>query len=74
MTMYCCADGENWVVSTTIYLPRDLFFRARELKLNKTKIAREAIEKEVKKIEEERGDNACNTVPATTPDEGGKYQ
>lgn len=67
MVTLCHANGEKYVVSTTIYLPRDIFFRARELKINKTKIAREAIIKEVLRIEKVRGSNARNDVPASTP-------
>lgn len=67
MQTHCSLNGEKFVVSTTIYLPRDLFFKARALRLNKTAIARAAIAQEVEKMEKERGCNADNNAPASCP-------
>jgi len=70
MTTILCADGRE-ILSTSVYLPVELAKRAKELGINRSGLFRQAIEKEIERIEEEQGqDQVANRDAPTHPLEG----
>lgn len=52
MTLHINADGRQ-TVSTTCYLPKELFEKARELKINRAAVIRRAMAEEIERITRE---------------------